>query len=445
MVFVVEDDLNSAQHAGFVNQGGDELDFPFFNEGPVASVELQLYLLADLESGGLVGEDVCREAAGSNIGDFEYGSEGFDAFALVLRDRDNLAIEGGDKELLVQLGAGKVVFQGVLALVHLGIFPLGLGDIVVEFLFPDLFSADGCTGLKELFDGLVVFFVGVHLRFGGHDSGNIPRSNLGNLHAEFVFGLYEVHQRIALADHVAFLDPDAVNLSGNGEPDFCLLDGLRDTVKTAGNRKRRPSRNEKCCFNVVNHGALVVKGGIEIVVFVIRVFVVTRVFFGPFGVAEGVFRHNQFGTEDEGVYVRSVVGVDGDVHTNGIPAVPVDEDVLQHLDKQRVLVDPGVGVRVVAIAIDGAVHSAGVVPLDAVGILGQLLGELDPHGILDAEGGLEFLVAGPGVACDRVNAPLGLESGIVRKLDFNAFARLFAVGDNLHGNQGCWGEGCVVV
>lgn len=84
MVFVVEDNLDRAQHAGLVNQGRDELDFPLFNEGLVAAVELQLYLLPDFKAGGLVGEDVCREAAGTNVRDFDDGRERFDAFALVL-------------------------------------------------------------------------------------------------------------------------------------------------------------------------------------------------------------------------------------------------------------------------------------------------------------------------------------------------------------------------
>lgn len=299
-----------------------------------------------------------------------------------------------------------------------------------------MFRADGRTGLEELLDGLVVLFVGVHLGLCRYDPGNVSRGNLGDLYAEFVFCLYEVHQRVALVDDVAFLDPDAVDFTGYREPDFRLLDGLGDAVKTAGSRKRRPSRNEKCCFDTVVHGALVVEGGFFFFVF----------FFIPCGIgAGGVARHDQFRTEDEGVHVCPVVGVDGDVHAHGIAAVPLDEDVFLHLDKQRVLVYPRVGVSVVAVRVDGAVHSAGVVPLDTVGILGQFLGELDPDGIFDAEGCLEVLVAGPGVARDGVYAAAGLECGVARKVDIDAFAGFLSVGDDFYGNQGGRGEGDIVV
>lgn len=433
LVFVVEDDLDGAQHTGLVDQRRNKFDLPLLDTSLLVSVELQFYLLADLEVFRLVGDDVGGKAARAHVGNLQHRGKRLDALALVLGDGDDLAVKRRYQVLLFELGLREAVFQGVLALVDLGRFPFRLGYIVAELLFPDLLLAHGGACLEKLLDGLVVLFVGVHLRLGGGDFGNVFRGNLGNADTQLVFGFHEVDERVALAHHVAFLDPDAVDFPGNGKADFCLLDGLRDAVKPAGRREGGPRGYEKCRCNVVAHGALVFYGDFVIIIFFVVFFRGRRL------------RDNQLRADHEPVHVRAVVGVDGDVHAYRIAAVPVHEDAFEHLDEQSVLVDPGVGVGVVAVAVDGAVDAAGVVPLDTVGILGQGLGELDPDGVRYAERRLEILVAGPGVAGDRVNALARLEGGGAAEFHVEPFAGILAVGDNLYRDCGCGREGFVMV
>ena len=64
--------------------------------------------------------------------------------------------------------------------------------------------------------------------------------------------------------------------------------------------------------------------------------------------------------------------------------------------------DPCLGVCVEAVAVQSPGYAVAELPLNAVGVLVEFFGELDPHGIFDSEGSLEFIVGGPYVASDCV-------------------------------------------
>ena len=115
------------------------------------------------------------------------------------------------------------------------------------------------------------------------------------------------------------------------------------------------------------------------------------------------------------------------------------------MHEQRIGMNPGLCVCVVAVRVNGPVSTACVMPLDSFGVARERFGELDPHGIAYREGRPVMLVFGPHVARDGVKPASGGECGFRVQHDFDAFVPLFGVGDNRRRKFGACGERPVVL
>ena len=247
-VGIVEDDLDRTEQARLVDHGRNIFDCSLLVAGLRRTVELELYRLAHLEPARLVRDDVGGHAAGADVGDFDDGFERLHAFAPVLGYGDDFAVERGDEILLLQLRARHAVFQRILGLAHLGGFPFGLRHAVVHLAFPELFGAHGIRSFVELLGYRPVLFVGLHLDPCRSDARGVFGAYLCDAGAELLLRLDQVHERVALVHERAFLDPDAVNLAGDGEADFCLVYRFRDAVERS--RRGHPEcKQEKCQEN----------------------------------------------------------------------------------------------------------------------------------------------------------------------------------------------------
>ena len=138
------------------------------------------------------------------------------------------------------------------------------------------------------------------------------------------------------------------------------------------------------------------------------------------------------------------MGIDGDVHADGITLNAGVENFFEHLYKQRVFLDPRFCVCVVTVCINRAGHSGGVIPLDTVGVGIERFAEFDPDRVVDSKCRLEFFVARPCVAGDGVQSAVGRESGISAQLKRDAVATAFLVSRDAYDNL-CLGRECEIM
>ena len=118
----------------------------------------------------------------------------------------------------------------------------------------------------------------------------------------------------------------------------------------------------------------------------------------------------------------------GDVHAHGVARRKGVVECLEHLDEQRVGLDPGVGIGGLVVGIDGLLDLCSLAPLDR----GERVGELDPERVVYRECRLVAAACRPGVARDGIKSAVRGKGRVARKVYGQPLAFL-GVAHDAHG------------
>ena len=129
----------------------------------------------------------------------------------------------------------------------------------------------------------------------------------------------------------------------------------------------------------------------------------------------------------------------GDVHAHGVARRKGVVECLEHLDEQRVGLDPGVGIGGNVVGVDGLLDLCRLAPLDR----GERVGELDPERVVYRESRLVAAACRPGVARDGIKSAVRGKGRVARKVYGQPLA-LLGVAHDAHGVGLFCREGCRV-
>ncbi len=118
----------------------------------------------------------------------------------------------------------------------------------------------------------------------------------------------------------------------------------------------------------------------------------------------------------------------GDVHAHGVARRKGVVERFEHLDEQRVGLDPGVGIGGLVVGVDGLLDLCRLAPLDR----GERVGELDPERVVYRESRLVAAACRPGVARDGIKSSVRGKGCVARKVYGQPFAFL-GVAHDAHG------------